>query len=131
MATAAGEYIVIVPGIARSKSAKSARQYEERVRSVASEVFAAPLTERDVSIEIHHFYTSGNPPDLDNLLKAILDGLKRAAYGDDSQVVRVSLERYNVSMTFSVENPRAEWLDLLPPRTEPSDFVSVVISHRG
>ena len=129
--SASSEHIVIVLGVARSKSARSARQYEQRVRSAASRSFAAPLRERDLCVEIHHFYTSGNPPDLDNLLKAILDGLKSAAYGDDSQVVRVSVERYNVSTTFSVENPRPEWLDLLPPRGEPRDFVSVVISKRG
>ena len=93
-------------------------------------MFHSPLRERDLAIEVHHFYTSGNPPDLDNLLKAVLDGLKHAAYGDDSQVVRVSVERYNVSRTFTVVDPRVEWLDLLPPRGQPEDFVSIVISHR-
>ena len=130
MPTSETEYIVIVRGVARSKYARSARRYEQDVRQAASEQFERPLTDRNLSVEVHHFYTSGHRIDLDNLLKSILDGLKGAAYEDDSQIVRVTAERYNISGAFSVDTPREEWVELLPPRSQPSDFVSVTISWR-
>ena len=100
------------------------------MREAAREQFERPLTDRNLSVEVHHFYTSGHLVDLDNLLKSVLDGLKGAAYDDDSQIVRVAAERYNISGVFSVDAPREEWLELLPPRSQPSDFVSVIISLR-
>lgn len=124
------ETLLIIPGVARSKTARSAHAYEEQVSEVARRSFKTPLRERNLSVEVHHFYTSGHTVDLDNLLKCILDGLKRGAYEDDSQVVRVLAERYNVSGSFAMENPRPEWIEYLPPWSEPRDFVSVIVSRR-
>ena len=105
----------MVRGVARSKYAKSAPRYEQHVNAAARESFDAPLPERNLSVQVHHFYTSGHRVDLDNLLKSILDGLKGAAYEDDSQIVRVSAERYNISDTINLDSPRDEWMGLLPP----------------
>ena len=80
------EYRVLVAGVARSKYAKSATRYERSVNSADRRQFAKPLRSRDLAVEVHHFYTSGHPVDLDTLLKSILDGLKSAVYEDDSQV---------------------------------------------
>ena len=125
------EHLVIVQGEARSKGAKSAPKYEQKVHDAALEVFGEPLKGRNLSVEVHHFYTSGHSIDLDNLLKSVLDGLKGAAYEDDSQIAKVSAQRYNVSETsaFAVDDPRPEWLDLLPPRAAPADFVSMTLSR--
>ena len=120
------EVLFKVPGVARSKSAKSARQYERQVKNEALQSFERPLRERDLVVDLHHFYTSGNRPDLDNMLKSILDGLKGAPYVDDSQVVRVSAERY-IILQYAVENPRPEWIGHIA-RSE--EFVSVMISRR-
>ena len=120
------EVLLIVPGVPRSKAARSAREYERQVREAARRVFDSPLTGRNLSVHVDHFYTSGNRPDLDNMLKSILDGLKGAAYVDDSQVVRVSAERYNI-LQYAVENPRPEWIGHIA-RSE--EFVSVMISRR-
>ncbi len=123
------EYIVIVHGIARSKKAKSAPKYEQSVNEAAQKTIAQPMGGRDLSVDVRHFYTSGHAVDLDNLLKSVLDGLKGAAYHDDSQIVRVVAQRYNVSESFRLENPRPEWIEFLPPWAPPEDFVSVILSH--
>lgn len=120
------EFLVIVRGVARSKQARSARKYEEHVNSAARDAFERPLAERDLSVDVQHFYTSGHSVDLDNLLKSILDGLKGAAYHDDSQIAAVSARRYNISESYTVENLRPEQVDLL---SEGGDFVTVFISH--
>ena len=97
------------------------------MRQAALEQFDSPLLERNLSAEVRHFYTSGHRVDLDNLLKSILDGLKGAAYEDDSQIVRVSAERYNISESFTVEDLKPEEVDIL---AEGEDFVIITISHR-
>lgn len=126
MATTQPEYIVIVPGVARSKHARSASRYEQAVNRAARESFAQPLRARNLSVGVRHFYTSGHRVDLDNLLKSVLDGLKGAAYDDDSQIVKVSAERYNISESYAVEDFRPQELDLLLAR---QDFVVITVSH--
>ena len=113
--------------MARSAYAEGARQYRERIREITRQHFGKPLTDRNLSVEVWHFYTSGHAVDLDNLLKPVLDGLKQGAYEDDSQVTRVVAERFNISGPYILENPRPEWIDLLPPITRPTDFVAVTI----
>ena len=73
------ETLVMIRGVARSFAAKSAQRYKRDVKSAALGQGAVPLRARDLVVEVHHFYTSGNAIDLDNLLKSILDGLKGAA----------------------------------------------------
>ena len=126
MPTSEAEYVVIVPGVARSKYAKSAPKYELNVKQAALSVIEKPMGERNLSTAIRHFYTSGHRVDLDNLLKSVLDGLKGAAYDDDSQIVRVSAERYNITEGFAVEDIRPEEVDLIALGL---DFVVITISH--
>ncbi|MBI4200954.1 MAG: RusA family crossover junction endodeoxyribonuclease [Chloroflexi bacterium] len=126
MAESATRRIVIIRGVARSKYAKSAPKYELTVKGAAQDKFTKPLTEKNLAVAVRHFYTSGHRIDLDNLLKSVLDGLKGAAYEDDSQIVRVSAERYNIAESYVVEQPTPEELDLLAERR---DFVVVTVDH--
>ena len=121
------EPLLIIPGIARSKYAKTARRYERLVRRIAQGHFSTPLTERNLSVEVQHFYTTGNAIDLDNLLKALLDGLKGGAYLDDGQIVRVAAQRYNISESFSLGHLRPAVVDQLAGHT--GDFVSIEITR--
>ena len=122
------ETLLIIEGVAVSAYARGASRYKDRIRDVARQFLEAPLAERDLSVEVQHFYTSGRrPPDLDNLLKCVLDGLERAAYENDSQVRKVSVARYNISGSFSLEDPRPELMTRLPPRAAPRDFVAEIV----
>ena len=106
--TPESEHLVIVPGQARSKQAKSAPKYEQNVHDSALKVFAVPLRARNLFVVIHHFYTSGHSVDLDNLSKSVLDGLKWAAYEDDSQIAKLTVQRYNISESYTVDDLRPE-----------------------
>ena len=119
------EVVLIIPGVPRAKRSLSGPQYEQRVKETARESISEPLRERGLSLDVHHFYTSGNFLDLDNLLQPIFDGLKDAAYQDDSQIDHVCATRYNIAAA-RVENPREEWIDWLEQAT---DFVSIVIQY--
>lgn len=119
------EISVVVPGVARSKRARSARRYEELVRSTARQQFSIPV-ETDIAIEIHYFYTTGHRVDVDNLQKTLFDGLKGAAYDDDSQIQNVTLRRYNISTSYTVEAVREDWIEHLESGR---DFVGIVLRY--
>lgn len=90
------EYRIVVRDIPRSKASKWVSNYQERVREAAKREITNPLA-GSVSIRVLYFHTARNPVDVDNLLKAILDGLGGAAYQDDSQVDHVEVTRFNIS----------------------------------
>ena len=100
------------------------KAYKQRVGYIARKEFKQPI-ERDTPLEINMKFYMPIPkylsnvkknrltlekevryvtkkPDLDNLLKAILDGLNGIAYFDDGQVVKLSVEK-----VYSF-NPRTE-----------------------
>lgn len=69
---------------------RATREYEERaawaVRAAGLRPLAGPVAVRAV------FYVGGRGGGLDNYVKALLDGLAGAAYGDASQVARLVAE---------------------------------------
>jgi Holliday junction resolvase RusA-like endonuclease len=75
------------------------KAFEEVVFATARCAAAHPIR-GPVSVEIRFYGARG---DVDNLCKAVLDGMRRACYGDDRQVVelRASLKRRDA-------NPRTE-----------------------
>ena len=118
----------IVPGIPRAHRAHSAAPYKEHVRQEAPRHIEEPLTRRDVVLTLRHFYTSRNLLDLDNLQKTIFDALKGVAYRDDSQIVRVTAERYNISITYEGEDLTEEEIEAL---VQGGDFLSITVSTRS
>lgn len=62
--------------------------YEEFVGVCAKAAGAVPL-DGDVAITIFVFVQSGRHGDIDNYVKAVLDGLNGIAYRDDRQVVQI------------------------------------------
>jgi Holliday junction resolvase RusA-like endonuclease len=47
----------------------------------------------NASVSIQFYIYKGQTPDIDNLIKAILDGLNGIAWQDDTQVVKIIAER--------------------------------------
>lgn len=88
---------------------KATRDFESLVRSKALEVFDIPMdgpvfVSIQATFEIPKSWPKkrqaaefGRPhiqrPDLDNCMKAILDGLNRVAFADDSQVAEMHLSK--------------------------------------
>lgn len=108
----------------RAYEKSNIKLYKQRVGYIARKEFKKPI-ERDTPLEISMKFYMPIPqylskvkknglalekevkyvtkkPDLDNLLKAILDGLNGIAYFDDGQVVKLKVEK-----VYSF-NPRTE-----------------------
>ena len=64
------------------------RDYEQLVGWIWKETRIKPLT-GPVSVRLD-FWIGGRDKDLDNLVKAVLDGLNGVAWEDDSQIVSIT-----------------------------------------
>jgi crossover junction endodeoxyribonuclease RusA len=88
------EFVVEGPAVSLRAKDKSARRYQrwiQLVRVAAQTAWPAeqlPAT-GPVEVEIRNYYTDV-PPDVDNIIKPILDALETVAYLDDRQVVQVT-----------------------------------------
>lgn len=67
-------------------------QYKEMVGWVGRHEIKEPL-QGDIAVSMRFFLHGGQTPDIDNLIKAILDGLNKVAWNDDKQVTKVTAER--------------------------------------
>ena len=117
---------IIIPGRAISVRARGSRRYKQRIYGIAKPFFPQPLTGRNIRLQVHYFYTTGNIVDLDNLLKCVLDGLSGAAYEDDSQVEEIWIRRYNVLTSGDLGDLEDEWLDYI---SQGEPFVSIEVSE--
>lgn len=64
--------------------------YKQSVGWLAKGVFDSPLPKGvNASVEMVFALCGGQTPDLDNLIKSILDGLNKIAWEDDKQVIEV------------------------------------------
>ena len=75
---------------------RTTKVYEQKIRDICTEHFDEPITQA-VSVELKFYLTGKRPPDVDNMSKAILDGLQPSALADDSQVYRLTAERIAVT----------------------------------
>lgn len=66
--------------------------YKSHVGWVARQHFKEPL-EGPIGIKVIAYWWGGRPGDLDNILKAIQDGMNGIAWYDDSQVVYIQAQR--------------------------------------
>jgi len=60
--------------------------------------------DRSIEVNITNYYTLA-PPDVDNIIKPILDALETVVYLDDEQVRRVTSERFNLREISKIINP--------------------------
>ena len=71
---------------------KRTREYEELVGWYAKQCIPEPL-KGDIELHIKVYVKNNVFPDIDNIAKAIMDGLNGVAYKDDRQVVCLSVQR--------------------------------------
>jgi len=78
----------------RGKESKGA--FIESLRREAQSAYqGAPMLEGELYARIIWFHQN-RPGDPDNIIKPILDALQNVVYGDDSAIVKVSSERFNL-----------------------------------
>ena len=71
---------------------KKTREYEELVGWYAKQCMTEPL-EGNIVLHIKVYVANNIFPDLDNIAKAIMDGLNGVAYKDDRQVMCLTVQR--------------------------------------
>lgn len=71
---------------------RKTREYEAFVGWKAKEIIKMPL-EGDVAIDIKMYISGNSWPDVDNVCKALLDGMNGIAYSDDKQVAVLMIQR--------------------------------------
>lgn len=79
------------------RSRKRYRDWVGAVKQAARIVYPAgslPTGSNEVSVVITCYHTE-EPPDVDNIIKPIFDGMNRVVYADDEQVMRVLSQRIN------------------------------------
>lgn len=71
---------------------RKTKDYEDFVGWKAKEVITEPLT-GDIALHIRVYVNRNVFADIDNIAKAIMDGLNGIAYKDDKQVVCLTVQR--------------------------------------
>ena len=107
-------FAVIGSPVSHQGSPKSKQRYQATVAKAASNSVVSPIKDDErIKIEIDWFSEGfQNKPDVDNIIKPILDSLKGIVFTDDKQVESVVARKYD---TVSVISFMREPLCLIEP----------------
>ena len=98
----ASRYCLIVPGKGYSPKSDHASKYKEQIKKIAKRQIPEPLY-GEVEVKLEYLYRNYRDRlDGDNLLKTVCDGLKEAAYDDDSQVIDQRVKIINMNSSFAI-----------------------------
>jgi crossover junction endodeoxyribonuclease RusA len=120
----------IVPGAPRSANAnpRSRRRWRDRVSRAARDRLqkVGNPTAQDVSVLIIYFYWGDTALDVDNIAKALLDGLKGLLFLDDQQVSELLVRKTRLAAGLSLTGASPFLLDAFERMSQTnSDFVYV------
>jgi hypothetical protein len=105
------EFSLIGPAVSLRAKDKNAKRYQRWIETVKQTITSQlpsgfTPTRAKVSVVISNYYTA-DPPDVDNIIKPILDGMNGVVYQDDAQVYRVTSEKYMQDDDLHLVNPSA------------------------
>jgi crossover junction endodeoxyribonuclease RusA len=104
------EFIVEGPAVSLKAKKSNARRYQRWIRTVrvAAQkhwpLGKVPTGSHRVIVHITNYYTL-SPPDVDNVIKPLLDAIETVAYINDQQVFRVISEKFDLTFVSRIENP--------------------------
>jgi Holliday junction resolvase RusA-like endonuclease len=104
------EFIVEGPAVSLKAKKTNAKRYQKWIRTVrtaAQKYWLSsmnPTNSPAVIVHIINYYTSA-PPDVDNIIKPILDAIETVAYSDDRQVFKVISEKFDLSNIQRIQSP--------------------------
>lgn len=100
------------PVNAKEHNPKRYKRWINAIRITASDRWPAdrePIISGTISVSTTNFYLvtrdRPHPPDVDNLLKPILDGMNGVVYQDDGQVYRVISDRFDLAQLVLSPSP--------------------------
>jgi crossover junction endodeoxyribonuclease RusA len=104
------EFIVEGPAISIRAKKSHTKRYQKWIRTVktaAQKYWLNSMSPSDslaIIVHIKNYYTLA-PPDVDNIIKPILDALNKVVYLDDQQVYKVISEKFDLSNIERIQNP--------------------------
>lgn len=102
------EFVIEGPAVSLRAKKGKAKRYQnwiKKVRAAAQERWPEamlPIESNTITVAITNYYTLA-PPDVDNIIKPILDGLETVVYSNDQQVYRVISEKLDRSNVDQIE----------------------------
>lgn len=118
------EYLIIVPGKARSFRSRYVKQYRDKVRKAARRVITEMFQTDDIDLKIDYFYRGNRNVDMDNITKNVMDALTDIAYPDDKLVKTQSSRAYKVDEIVYVKR---EVFDIFKPLASYKEYLTVRI----
>jgi len=106
------EFLVEGPAVSLKAKKTNAARYRKWIRTIRSAAEREwpsdkePTNSKRVTVKIVNYYTQA-PPDVDNIIKPILDALATVAYSDDGQVHRVASEKITLRTDSPIQNQSA------------------------
>ena len=119
------EFLLVIPGRARSFSSPVAADYAGRIRSIAQQWIKAPFEANDIEVRLDYFHTGNRRVDMDNISKLVLDALNGVAYGDDLQVRIQASRAHRVDEVAWIGR---EVFDIVKPLEELDEYLVVRVS---
>jgi Holliday junction resolvase RusA-like endonuclease len=104
------EFVVEGPAVALKAHRRNPRRYRKwimTVRAAARKQFpigSRPTRSQDITVSITNYYTLA-PPDVDNIIKPLLDAMETVVYVDDRQVRKVISEKVDLTKMPSIQDP--------------------------
>ena len=117
------EFVVKGPPVSLNAKKNNPKRYQKWIRTVRAAAQSQwpagepPTLSQNVVVSIMNYYTEA-PPDVDNIIKPILDGLNTVVYADDRQVYRVCSERFDLFNVATIQNPSALLAEAVEQYTE-------------
>lgn len=121
------EYLVIVPGRARSFRSHYAKEYRDRVREAAQKVITEMFHTNDIDLKIDYFYRGNRNVDMDNITKNVMDALTNIAYPDDRLVKTQNSRAHKVDEIVYIKR---EVFDIFKPLANYEEYLTIRIRSR-
>jgi hypothetical protein len=98
-----------------SQNAAAREQWKDRVRRAGSHCLPSPhFASKDrLAVTIYYFPAEPMQGDVDNIVKLILDAMKRYIFIDDHQVERVVVQKFEPGNVFNFSNPSEVLIEAL------------------
>ena len=95
------------PVSAQSASTRSKQEWIDRVRSACAHLRpdGGWVSEDRISATLYYFPATSMQGDVDNIVKLVLDALKRHIYLDDRQVERLVVQKFEPGNVFTFSSP--------------------------
>jgi crossover junction endodeoxyribonuclease RusA len=104
------EFIVEGPAVSLKAKKTNPRRYQKWIKTVRAAArkqwppATRPTSSHGITATITNYYTLA-PPDVDNIIKPILDALQTVVYANDQQVYKVISEKFDLSEIDRIQNP--------------------------